>query len=75
MIIGECPYCDAVMWNQCADVTPAFEKVVCSECRETVWLYHSKLDPIAYTEEDFFDKFLVDEDTKIIKEKPVEAKE
>jgi len=66
MIIGECPYCGAVMWNQCAEVGGVFEKVVCSECRETVWLYHSRLDPIAYTEEDFNSKYSVDEETKSI---------
>jgi len=67
MIIGECPCCDATMWNACAGKTPVFEKIVCEECGGVVWLYHSRIDPMAYTEADFLKEYSINESDKSIK--------
>jgi len=48
MIIGECPYCDELIINACAEKTPCFSKEICRSCRKEYWLRHSRVDPEAY---------------------------
>ena len=69
MIIGDCPYpdCDEYMHNPIADgELPQFQKLLCGKCNRTIWLYHSRFGPMAYTEEDFNKEFEVDEVAKSI---------
>lgn len=67
MIIGSCPYCDAPTMTACAPETPAVSKEECSGCKSKYWLYHSRLEPKAYTEVEFFKTYHVDEAMKVIK--------
>jgi hypothetical protein len=53
MQIGDCPHCGAVMIYQTPDQTPVFSRVECDTCLKPVWLYLSRLDPMAYTQEGF----------------------
>ena len=66
MIIGECPYedCRKLMMNPYKSNT--MQKIDCDGCGRQVWLQHSNLDPISYTDEEFLEKYKVDEDTKSI---------
>ena len=68
MIFGECPYddCNNTHSYPLADECPVFQRLVCENCGRPMWMYHSRLDPIAYTDEGFFDEYDVDEETKVI---------
>ncbi len=46
--------------------TLQFGKNTCDECGEQYWMYYSRVDPKAYTREGFFEKFIIDEQTKSI---------
>ena len=71
MIFGGCPYddCDEPMFNPICDNPPMFQKITCEKCGRVVWLYHSRIDPVVYTEKGFSEKYEVDEATKSIREK------
>lgn len=71
MIFGECPYndCNQQMMNAICVNLPMFERLVCEKCGRVIWLYHSRLEPVAYTEEGFLEKYDLDEETKSIKGK------
>ena len=71
MIFGNCPYddCDAFMSNSMCDEPPKFQKLTCEACGRVVWLYHSRIEPVAYTEEGFLEEYEVDEKTKILKKR------
>ena len=71
MIFGECPYndCNQQMINSIRDNLPMFERLVCETCGRVIWLYHSRLEAVAYTEEGFLGKYDLDEETKSIKGK------
>ena len=68
LFIGKCPYngCDETMWNAIADTVPCFQKTKCEKCSRVVWLYHSRIEPVAYTVEGFLERFAIDEETKVI---------
>lgn len=68
MIFGECPYtdCDEQFTMAVPDTTPAFEHRTCEKCKRTFWEYHSRIEPRAYTEEDFAKEFEVNEENKSI---------
>ena len=71
MIFGEFPYndCNQQMMNFICDNPPMFERLVCEKCGRVIWLYHSRIEPVAYGEEDFLEKYDLDETTKSIKSK------
>lgn len=69
MILGSCPYCDASVMNPYAG-PGKFQRIECEECHQFYWLRHSNLDPFAYTQEQFDERFLIDADTKTITTKP-----
>ncbi len=70
MIMGACPYCDAGMMNPIADLPlPKFQKLITECCGKTIWLRHSRVDPQAFTDEDFKNKFIVNEETREISKK------
>jgi len=71
MIFGECPYedCDgshAIPLASDAEL-PAFSKETCETCGRIFWLKHSRIDPVAYTE----DAVLVNEETRSVEIKEV----
>lgn len=68
MIFGGCPYCDAAQCNPYAG-HPALQKIVCEDCGKTYWLKHSNWDPEAFTEEQFVERYEVDEETKSVIDK------
>lgn len=76
MIMGGCPYCDKSMWTPIAEgkQLPLWERKITECCKKVVWVYHSRLDPVAYTDEGFRDKYDIDETTKQISEKKGQAK-
>ncbi len=67
MITGECPYCDRVITNAMPDKSPAFLKGVCPNCKKDYWLKASRIQSTAYTEEEFFRNYEIDEKTRSIK--------
>lgn len=70
MIFGECPYndCDEPICIACADRCPAYQRIVCKKCGRVFWEKHSRINPEAFTEEDFNKKYKIDEETREVKE-------
>jgi hypothetical protein len=66
VIIGECPYCREIETAACAPQCPAFSRETCESCGKQYWLYHSRLTPNRYSDEDFNRLFTVNHDTKTI---------
>jgi len=77
MISGECPYedCDEPIFIPCADKCPAFQKIICEKCKRVFWEKHSRINPEGFTEEDFYKKYEVNEETREIKERAADTKE
>ena len=72
MIFGNCPYCDEPMSNELADgELPQFERLISDCCNNPVWLKHSRFEPVAYTEDQFFIEFKIDDFTNNICQKSV----
>lgn len=46
-----------------------FQQLMCEKCGRVIWIYHSRIEPVAYTEESFVEKYDLDEETKSIKDK------
>lgn len=46
-----------------AEECPTMQKYVCPECNITQWIYHSRINPRTYSE----DEIEVDEETKSVK--------
>lgn len=69
MIIGECPYdgCSGFHMVPIAPNPPQFSKETCEECHREYWLRHSRIDPAAYTLEQFEAEFFIDEEKKVIR--------
>ncbi len=72
MNFGDCPYpgCKGFLQVFIPDVTPAYTKLDCPECGKPVWYRVSRVDPTAYTEENFLKCHTIDEVNKSIEEKP-----
>jgi len=69
MQIGECPYCDYLdMWPMPQN-TPCAGKYICEGCKKEIWLWHSRINPMAYTKEDFEREFIIDEASKTVKKR------
>lgn len=69
-VIGECPHedCGQTVWRILPDgPLPAFSHEECPECGKPVWMLYSRIDPVCFTEEQFAERYLVDEATKSIK--------
>jgi hypothetical protein len=70
MNIGECPYddCDDVQAREIPDAPlPAFSKEECPGCGREIWMKYSRIDPEAFTPEQFAADWVVDHETKVIK--------
>jgi len=71
MNIGDCPYddCTAILMVEVPERTPAYAIVQCDECHRDVWYRLSRIDPQAWTPEDFLAQHDIDHETKTIKPK------
>lgn len=68
MIIGGCPYCNALMRGVGVPPgAPAWMKDTCEDCEKTVWRWLTRINPQAWKEEDFLETYEVDEEKKQIK--------
>lgn len=71
MIFGDCPNCDEPVCNAFAGAGQ-MQRIICEACHKPYWLKHSRLDPEAFTEADFAERYEVNEATKTIKDKALE---
>ena len=69
MIFGACPYCDHPMTFTVPDKTPALSRQTCDACGKPFWEYHSRVAPMAYTEDEFAAAFVLDEDAGTFRER------
>lgn len=69
MNFGDCPYgdCDGLISIGVPERTPVFCKETCETCGREFWWMVSRIQPKAYTLEEFAERFVVDEETKSIK--------
>lgn len=66
-IMGGCPYCNGSMaWVEPPPQAPSWMKEVCDDCGKTVWRWLTRVNPQAWTEEDFLEIYTVDEANKRI---------
>lgn len=70
MIAGGCPYCNEFIHNSIGDA-PCFSFPLCESCGKKYALKHSRINPIAMTMESFNEKYIIDEENKKIKDKPL----
>ena len=66
MNFGECPYCNGMIMVSVPEQTPAYAKIKCDECGKDVWYKFSRLDPEAWTVEDFEASHTICDETKTI---------
>jgi hypothetical protein len=71
MNFGDCPYdeCSGTFFEPVPEKTPVWAKLACETCSRPVWYKFSRFDPEAWTVEDFDANFIVDEQTKSIRER------
>ena len=65
MIVGECPYeCGG---GHCVPLSQpiSFTKHECETCGKTFWIKHSRIEPEAYTDEDFNKDFYIDDNGRV----------
>lgn len=62
MNFGECPYpdCEEILMVEVPERTPAYNFFDCEKCKRKIWYRFSRLDPMAYTVEDFEKQFEID---------------
>lgn len=73
MIVGKYPCCGGEVWIGMPSNAPGFAPEDCPHCGAHVWHYFSRLEPKTWMEADFLAAHDVDEKTKTIVPKPVEA--
>lgn len=69
MNIGNCPYpdCEGMIALEVPERTPVYELVQCSACKRDVWYRLARVDPEAWTREQFEAEHIIDDVTKSIK--------
>jgi len=70
MQIGSCPHddCDDQRMRILPDKKlPLLSRETCPGCGRTIWVYYSRVDPKAYTQEQFEQEFVYDEVTKSVR--------
>jgi len=62
MNIGGCPYdgCSGIFTIAVPDLTPCYIEIDCETCKRPVWYRLSRVDPMAWTKDDFEKEFIVD---------------
>jgi len=73
-VMGTCPYdgCGGDRWiafDEERARLPMFHKGTCDDCGKTVWTILRRWDPLEYTEQGFNEKYVVNEETKVISER------
>lgn len=68
MNLGDCPYedCDGFLSFELPERTPVYAIVECETCNRSLWYKFSRVDPIAWTIEDFEAEHIVDVETHSI---------
>lgn len=70
-IMGTYPCCGAVLMLELPDAQlPRFAPHNCDECGAKVWTWVTRLNPRSWTDEDFKERFEVDEENRTIEAKP-----
>lgn len=71
MNFGDCPYdgCSGFFSFAVPDKTPCYIEIACKTCLRPVWYRLSRIDPMAWTKEDFEKEFIVDREAKTIAER------
>ncbi len=69
MNFGDCPYdgCKGMLMLEVPERTPAYAIVQCPECARDVWYRFSRVDPEAWTPEQFEAEHIIDEATRTIR--------
>ena len=68
MIFGECPYCSETVCNAMPESSPVVFKSTCDSCGNDYWMYASRVqDCEAFTEEDFFKTFEINDHDRSFK--------
>ena len=61
MNFGDCPYCnDLIGFFEVPERTPAYSIVKCESCGKDIWYRFSRIDPQAWTIEDFEKEFIIE---------------
>lgn len=68
MNIGSCPYtdCEGTLALELPQRTPAYAMLQCDHCQRDIWYRFSRVDPEAWTREQFEAHHVIDEATKTI---------
>lgn len=68
MNIGNCPYndCDSALMLEVPERTPAYERLECDGCKREIWYRLSRIDPMAWTKEQFEKEHVIDREKKTI---------
>jgi hypothetical protein len=66
MQFGDCPYCKHSDCWETPDTTPAWRLWTCEECGKAFWLELSRVDPKAWTVEDFGAQYVIDHEARTL---------
>ena len=70
MNFGDCPYCNNFLGMfEVPDRTSCYSQVECESCGKLVWYRFSRIDPMSWTIEEFEEKFEIDYEKNIIRER------
>lgn len=69
MIFGGCPYCNASTVNYMPDDSPKCYESTCEECGKVYWMLASRIESLAYTQEDFAKEYIVDREKRTIEKR------
>lgn len=72
---GDCPYddCSGTIWLSVPERTPTYVEIDCEKCHRPIWYKLSRVEPIAWTKEDFEREFVVDRDARTIVKRKANA--
>jgi len=69
MTLGDCPYCDdflGLLSIPDEGKLPIYSQINCPSCERLIWYKFSRIDPMAWTIEDFEKEFKIDYDNRKI---------
>ena len=68
MNIGDCPYddCDNLLMLEAPERTPVYERLCCNGCKRELWYRLSRINPEAWTAQQFEAKHVIDPIAKTI---------
>lgn len=75
MNLGDCPYCDDFIgFLKVPDKCPAYAIVQCESCGKDIWYRFSRINPMAWTIEDFEKEFIIEKENRRITERNPQPK-